>query len=135
MKKFLVAFFLLFTFLMLSKAVYSQKLVFCEGVDSKGKPQSPSSTFSIPKGGGYFYFLVNLNGYELGCTYVNYDIYEVNSDNTETYSTTINQYEMQTSWTWFWKKVTFYTAGDYRVYVYDCNGSILTSAYLTITYK
>lgn len=134
MKKLLFVFFFLFAIVLVTKNVYSQKLYFCEGVSDNGKPQNPSSTFNIPSGGGYFYFLVDL-GYAVNCTYANYDIYRVNGDYSETFFTTYEQDGMKANWTWFWKKVTFYDSGYYRVYVYDCDGSLITSEYLTIRFN
>lgn len=116
------------------QSVNAQTLYFCEGVDNSGYPITESSTFRIPRSGGYFYFLVRLP-YEVGCTSVSYDIYNVYSDYSENYNTTIYQSDMSTSWTWFWKKVTFYEPGDYNVYVRDCYGSTLASAYLTVKFK
>jgi hypothetical protein len=134
MKKFFFVLILLFSISLLTKPGFSQSLTFCEGVDAQGNAEGASSTFNIPSGGGYFYFLVNL-GYEVGCSYVNYDIYKLSSNNAETYNTTISQDDMTTTWTWFWKKVTFYESGRYHIYVYDCDGTLLTSSYVTIKFK
>lgn len=112
----------------------SQTLYFCEGVSDKGNPQGESSTFNIPRNGGYFYFLVKLP-YTVECNEVYYDIYDVYSDYSENYNTTITQDGLSKNWTWFWKKVTFYTPGYYHVYVKDCYGATLASSYLTINYK
>jgi len=112
----------------------SQTLYFCESVDASGIPSGESSTFNIPKGGGYFYFLVKLP-YTVECTDVYYDIYDVYSDYSENFNTTISQDGIGKSWDWFWKKVTFYNSGYYHVYVRDCNGTTLASSYLTINFK
>jgi len=112
----------------------SQELYFCEGVTDNGQPTNQSATFNIPSGGGYFYFLVKLP-YAVGCTYVDYNIYTVDSRGNENYNTTINQSDMGTDWTWFWKKVTFYDAGYYRVEVLDCSGYSLVSRYVTVKIK
>ncbi|MDD5361914.1 MAG: hypothetical protein PHN88_07255 [Ignavibacteria bacterium] len=129
--------FFLFAFLgILSvfNSLNAQTLYFCEGVDKSGYPITESSTFNIPSGGGYFYFLVRLP-YEVGCTSVSYDIYNVSRDYSEDFSTSIIQDGMGTDWVWFYKKVTFYDAGYYHVYVRDCYGATLASAYVTVKYK
>ena len=132
-KKILLAVFLFLAVFSIGEA-YSQTLYFCEGVDSRGYPITESQTFYIPSGGGYFYFLVRLP-YAVDCYSVSYDIYEVYSDYTEEYNTTIYHDDLTPSWTWFWKKVTFYRSGYYHVYVRDCNGYNLTSSYVQIYFK
>jgi hypothetical protein len=115
-------------------SVSAQNLYFCEGVTESGQPITQSTTFNIPSGGGYFYFLVKMP-YAIGCTYVDYNIYTVDSRGNETYNTSINQSDIGTDWTWFWKKVTFNYAGYYRVEVLDCSGYPLVSNYVTVNYK
>ena len=121
-------------FLFIFQTLNSQTLYFCTGVDKDGYPQGESQTFNIPSGGGYFYFLVRLP-YEVQCSSVYYDLYDVYSDYSEAYNTTINQSDLGLDWVWFWKKVTFYKTGYYHVYVRDCYGSTLTSSYLQVNYK
>ena len=126
-----IAFMALFV---MGKSASAQTLYFCEGVSDDGKPITPSSTFNIPSGGGYFYFLTKLP-YEVGCSAVDYVLYKEDSRGRMVYNTTITQDGMQTNWTWFWKKVTFYESGYYRVDVVDCYNSTLTSSYLTIKFQ
>jgi hypothetical protein len=133
-KTLLVVLFAFLALFLMGKAASAQTLYFCEGVSDNGKPITPSSTFNIPSGGGYFYFLVKLP-YEIGCYSVNYEIYKENSRGQMVYNTTILQDDMQSSWTWFWKKVTFYETGYYRVDVVDCYSNVLTSSYVTIKWQ
>lgn len=135
MKKNLLVLFFLFTALFAFQNFASaQKLTFCEGVSDKGSPIGKSSTFNIPSGGGYFYFLVNLK-YEVNCAYVDYVIYKENRNGDMVYNTTISQDDVKANWTWFWKKVTFYDAGYYRVDVVDCASETIASSYLTINFQ
>lgn len=133
MKKFAIL-FVFAVVLLISGPLSAQSLYFCEGVDNNGNPITPSSVFNIPRDGGYFYFLVRLP-YEVGCSSVSYEIYEVDYYGNETYNTIIYQDDMKTNWTWFWKKVTFYTPGKYHIYVRDCFDYVMTSDYVTIQYK
>lgn len=133
-KKILFVVFLLATIFFISGNSYSQTLYFCEGVNNKGYPINESNTFYIPSDGGYLYFLVRLP-YEIGCEKVYYEIYDVDYDYSETYNTTIIQDDMSPDWVWFWKKVTFYKPGYYHIYVKDCYGYYITSAYLDIYYQ
>jgi len=133
MKKLFVLLSLVALFFITESAM-TQTLYFWEGVTDAGYPKGESSTFNIPRNGGYFYFLVRLP-YTVECSEVYYDIYEVYSDYTESFNTTITQDGISYDWVWFWKKVTFYTPGYYHVYVRDCYGTTLASSYLTIKFK
>jgi len=127
----LIAIFLMTGF---GKNVNAQSLTFCEGVDDNGSPTNPSEVFNIPSDGGYFFFLVTLP-YAINCTSISYKLYKVDDSGDETYSTTISQDDMNSTWTWFYKKVTFYETGVYKVYVRDCNNELLTSAMLQIKFQ
>lgn len=104
-------------FLLASFAVQAQsaKLSFCESVSSTGLAEGVYSSFSIPEAGGYLYFHVAMDG-DVGTTDIGYEIYRINDDGTETYSTTIYQ-TTELDWEMFWSQVTFYTPGKYRVTV------------------
>ncbi len=104
----------------------AQSLYFCESVDKDGYAINESNTFVIGNNGGYFDFLVRMP-YDLRSYYINYDIYEVESDGTEKFSETIRQ-DSQPDWQFFWKEITFYDSGTYKVYVYDDNDYLITSS-------
>jgi len=106
----------------------AQSLYFCEGVDDSGYPITESSVFNISSKGGYLYTLVRLP-YSIECRSVRIEIYRNgNYDNTIYIDT-------EKSWTWFWKKITFYKAGTYTMYVYDCFDYKLTSGSVKIQIK
>lgn len=112
-------------FIGLSGISYSQSIYFCEGVDDDGEPINESSVFTIPESGGYLYVLIQMP-YEVGCKRVDLEVYRNgNYDNTISIDT-------QRNWTWFWKKVTFYKAGEFVIDVYDCNDEFLTSGSVEI---
>jgi len=111
---------------------YSQQLQFCEDVTDKGYAVTPSSVFNIGESGGYLKFLVSLP-YRVGTYSVSYEIYKVDDDGYESYESTIYQ-DVEPSWTWFWKEVTFYRAGRFNVYVYDSDKNFLTSSTIRIQY-
>jgi hypothetical protein len=133
-KTLLIFSFVLLSVLALNTKSFSQTLEFCEGVSDNGTAITPASTFYIPHGGGYFYFLVHLP-YELQCKEVYYDIYKIDDYGNATFNTTINQTDMGKDWVWFWKKVTFYDPGYYRIDVVDCYDLVIASDYLTVRYK
>jgi hypothetical protein len=135
LKKIIITSFLFITLVLITKASFSQTLYFCEGVDRDGYPINQSTTFYIPSGGGYFYFLMRLP-YEVQCYSIKYELYRVDTyDYTESYSTTIYHDDLSLNWVWFWKKVTFYKPGYYHVYAVDCNGYTLTSSYVTVDWN
>ena len=133
MKKLFLAAFIMLAVFALSNMSKAQTLYFCEGVDDDGYPITESNVFNISLDGSYLYFLVRMP-YEIDCSSVRYEIYEVDYDGFETYSSTIYQ-DVEYDWIWFWKKVTFYDPGFYNVYVYDCRDYVLTSNTIRIKYR
>ncbi len=120
----LFAFVLSISFGMLNQS-YSQEIYFCEGVDADGNPIKASSNFTIPAKGGYLYVLVDL-GYEIDCSLVDFEIYRNGKyDNTISIDTKSN-------WSWFWKQITFYEAGEFTFDVYDCNDELIVSGTVEI---
>jgi len=109
-------------------AVNAQDIYFCEDVDKDGNPVRESSSFTIPDDGGFLYVLVRLP-YSVDCSTVSFEIYR-NGD----YDNTITM-DTNSDWTWFWKKITFYKRGEYKIYVYDCYDEMLTSGTLSIDYN
>jgi hypothetical protein len=134
--------YLLLFLLSLVVSNFSQTLTFCEGVTEKGVPIKEATTFNIPKQGGYFYFLVKLP-YTINCEEVYFEIYSLEDydpknpgmeGDGEFYETTISL-NTKTDWAWFYKQVTFYNTGYFRIYVKDCSDSILASNVVRINLK
>lgn len=122
---------IIFSFLFLiATASSAQTLYFCESVDKGGNPVNSSNSFLIGNNGGYFNLLVKLP-YELRSYYVNYDVYKVSSDGKEEFNTTMRQ-DAQPSWEFFWKEMTFYEEGTYKVYVYDDDDYLITSSIVKV---
>lgn len=129
--------FLLVLFFVFSAyaAVSAQSLYFCEGVDDDGYAVNDASTFTVGDNGGYLYLLVRMGrGREIDCKEVILDIYKVNSRGKETFDNTI-YVDVEPDWNWFWKQVTFYDRGTYKVYVYDEDWKFLTSSQVKINYR
>jgi hypothetical protein len=112
--------------------VTAQSLQFCENVNSDGSAVSASTLFNIDQKGGTLKMLTTIP-YRLGSTQVIYDIYRVDPTGEEKYDNTIYQ-DADAEWTWFWKEVTFYSAGRFNVYVYDSDRNFLTSGQVRIQY-
>jgi hypothetical protein len=113
----------------------AQSLYFCEEVDDDGFAVNESSVFNIPDDGGYLYFLVRMGrGNEVDCNEVLFDIYKVDSDGEEKFDNTIYQ-DVEPDWNWFYKQITFYDRGTYKVYVYDEDWQFLTSSTVKIKYN
>lgn len=105
--------------------LHSQSIYFCEGVDKNGDPINSSSSFTIGSNGGYLYVLIQLPN-EVDCSEVYLEIYK-----DDDYNNTIS-IETKKSWTWFWKKVTFYEEGEYIIDVYDCDDDFIVSGKVEI---
>ena len=134
MKKILLLLLILFSMMSIPEKSRAQTLYFCEGVSETGFPIGQSNTFNISKSGGYFYFLLRLNT-TFNCTSVKYEIYKKDEYAKESYNTYIMQEDIQPSWKFCWKKVTFYEAGKFVVYAYDSNAKLLASATVNIKFK
>jgi len=118
----------IFSLFFITESASSQTMYFCEGVDKSGYPITESSVFNISSSGGYLYVLVRLP-YEIACRSVKLEIYRNgNFDNTIYIDTEKN-------WEWFWKQITFYKTGNYKIYAYDCFDYLLTSGSVKINYK
>ncbi len=124
--------FIILSVLISANYSFSQSLQFCEDVNDEGEPKNSSSVFNIDSKGGYLKLLTNLP-YRVGTSSVSYQIYKIDDDGVENYDNTIVQ-EVDPSWTWFWKEITFYKAGRYKVEVYDGDRNYLTSAQVRIQY-
>ncbi|MEO8447016.1 MAG: hypothetical protein ABI528_05940 [bacterium] len=116
----------------LSANSYSQSVQFCEDVTSDGVPIKASSVFNISTKGGFLKCLTSLP-YRIGTKSVSYDIYNIDYDGNEKYSNTIYQ-DVDASWTWFFKEITFYDEGRYNIYVYDADRNFLASSQIRIQY-
>ncbi len=121
----LLVFVLSISFGMLNQS-YSQVIYFCESVDADGNPIKASSNFTIPAKGGYLYVLVDLEGYQVDCSSVDFEIYRNGK-----YDNTISM-DTKSNLTWFWKQITFYKAGEFTIDVYDCNDDLIVSGTVEI---
>jgi hypothetical protein len=101
-------------------------MYFCEGVDDDGYPINESTSFTIPEDGGYLYVLIRLPN-KVNCNTVNLMVY----DDDEQYLNTITV-DTKKSWTWFWKKVAFYTAGEFIIDAWDCDSKWLATGTVEI---
>ena len=123
---------LLFIVLFLSTHLaYSQKLIFCESIDSStSTPKRASTNFAIRHDGGYLVMFVNMPK-GINSTFVTYDIFRLNEDKKERFESTIKQ-TVQPEYTWFSKQITFRADGQYVVYVYDDKDLLLCAGRVTI---
>jgi hypothetical protein len=106
---------------------YSQSIYFCEGVDDDGEPINESSEFSIPEDGGYLYVLVQLPD-NIGCRSVSFEVYR-----NDKYDNTIDM-DTEKSWSWFWKKITFYDDGEFTIDVVDCYDDVIVTGVVEIEF-
>ncbi len=133
MNKIISSAILFIVLIAITASLNSQTLYFCEDVDGSGYPIGESSTFNISRDGGWLKMLVRLP-YDVNCRSVRFEVYRKDSYGYETYDNTIRQ-DVERDWRWFWQKITFYSAGSYNVYCYDCSDYLLTSGSIRINYK
>jgi hypothetical protein len=119
MKKIILHALFLFLFPL---TIFSQRVVFCEKVNSFGKPENESSIFNIGSNGGYFKVLVTLKN-KVESKKVVFDIYKIDGKK-KSLDNTIKM-EVNPALTWFYKEITFYKEGEYQVYVYDEKDKLL----------
>ncbi len=96
--------------------LFSQEVLFCEAVDKSGNVKNASKEFTIGNDGGFIKILLKLNK-AVESNNVVYDVYKV-YNGKEFYDNTIRM-DIKPDLTWFFKEITFFKAGDYRVYIYD----------------
>ncbi len=101
--------------------LYSQQVIFCESVE-KGVPIKASKEFTIGSDGGFVNILVKLKK-EIGSENVVFDVYRL-TDNKEVFDNTIRM-NVQPALTWFYKEITFFKDGEYRVYIFDDRDKLL----------
>ena len=126
-KIFTVAVFVVALFAV-GQSVNAQSIYFCEGVSSDGYPITESSTFNIGSDGGYVYVLVRLP-YEIACKTVRMEVYKNDAFDNTIYVDT------ERNWVWFYKKVTFYSAGYFNFDIYDCYDARITSGGVRINWR
>lgn len=102
--------------LLLPFQLSSQEMFFCEAVDKSGNAKNAGKEFTIGSGGGFIKILLKLNK-EVGSNNVIYDVYKVDNGK-EFYNNTIRM-DINPALTWFYKEITFFKGGEYRVYIYD----------------
>ena len=122
----------LFLFIILGSFTEAQTVYFCESVDDDGYAIGSSSTFTIGREGGYLYVLTRL-GYVCDTYEIIMDIFKVDRRGNEDFYDTY-YIDSSPDWYWFWKKVTFYDRGTYRVYIYDEYSQRLASGEVEIEY-
>ena len=119
--------------LLASTLSFAQRVYFCEGVDDDGYPKNDATEFTIGSSGGYLYVLTKLDR-RCDTKEVIIDIFKVGYDGKENFVNTV-YLDTERSWTWFWKKVTFYNSGKYNVYVYDEDEKYLASGTVRISLR
>ena len=113
-----------FTLLLLILPIhlFSQQVIFCEKVDRTGNPQNASKEFTIGNDGGFIKILVRLNK-KVESHVAVFDVYRM-KDGKETFDNSLSM-EVYPVLTWFYKEITFYKEGNFRVYVYNERDKLL----------
>jgi hypothetical protein len=113
-----------------SSGINAQKLSFSEKINSNGDPLNAATTFAVGKNGGvvYIHFVLpaNFNGAQ-----VNFDVYRLEAGGKEVFQSTMKQ-PVTAGKSTVSKQMTFYDAGQYRIYVFNEKDQQLGSGTLTI---
>jgi|GEM_PF-6395640 len=116
-----------------NSTAFCQQMIFCESVDTSGKPSGTSTAFSISAQGSYLNVLVKLSA-PLPLSKVLYDVYRLDSLGKEKFESS-SVLPVETGWTWFNKGFTFYQSGTYVIYVYDESEKLLVTGKLRLVGK
>jgi len=106
----------LFSFLLTGFSASAQRLYFCESVSEKGDPIGLNQFFYIPQEGITVAALIKLP-YSVEAKQIEMRFFKLDSMNNETFVSTV-PYDVETTWTWFWKGVDFKEPARYKVYAY-----------------
>ncbi len=109
-------------------------IIFCEEVKN-GSPVNASTSFTIPKAGGYLSVQV-ANGKAMKTTQLVVDVYKKpkgGSDYTEFVET--KRYDIEATWTGPYFEYTFYNKGDYKFAVYNADEVWINTGYVTINQR
>jgi hypothetical protein len=106
----------LFSFLFSSISASAQRVYFCKSVSEEGDPVGLNQFFYIPQEGITISVLVKLP-YQIEATQLELRFFKLDSLNNETYLSTV-PFDVEKTWTWFWKGVNFNEPARYKVYAY-----------------
>jgi hypothetical protein len=108
--------------------VLAQSITFCEKLDAAGNPVNSSTTFTIGiNGGPVIFYFVPAQG--LSSPTINFDVYSIEKGK-EVFRSTLKQATSGNKPVS--KQMTFYEAGQYRIYVYDEKDKMLAKGELTV---
>ncbi|MGE0636863.1 MAG: hypothetical protein AB7P01_10520 [Bacteroidia bacterium] len=106
----------LFSLLFISFSATAQRIYFSKSVSEDGDPVGLNQFFYIPQEGITVSMLVKLP-YSVEATQIEFRFFKIDSLNNETYLSTV-PFDVEKTWTWFWKGIDFREPGRYKVYAY-----------------
>lgn len=106
----------LFSILLNSFSASAQRIYFSKSVSDDGDPVGLNEFFYIPEDGITVAVLIKLP-YSVEATQIEMRFFKLDSMNNETYLSTV-PYDVEKTWTWFWKGVDFKEPARYKVYAY-----------------
>lgn len=110
----------------------SQDVIFCEKVDHIGNGINQSNHFDISKKGGFFNVLYKQKT-SINCEEVTFDIYHLDNKE-ETFMSTVKM-KVDPKANWFYKEITFFKSGIYRVYLFSEKDKMLGVGKVEIVIK
>lgn len=116
-----------FLFFCLSSTYHAtaQRVYFCKSVSADGDPVGLNQFFYIPENGINISLLIKLPQ-PIDATSIELRFFKLDSLNNETYVSSV-PFDVEKTWTWFWKGVDFHEAARYKVYVFADKERLLCS--------
>jgi hypothetical protein len=115
----------LFSFLLTAFSASAQRIYFSKSVSAEGDPVGLNEFFYIPQEGITVSVLIKLP-YSVEATQMELRFFRLDSMNNETYLSNLT-FDVEPTWTWFWKGVDFHDPARYKVYAYADKERLLCS--------
>lgn len=109
-------------FLFAISNIHAQTIIFCESVDSYGKPINSADTFDVSQQGGMLTVLLK-PGHQLNTTVILYQIYSFEGTTSELNN--IERSEVEENWLFCWIHLNFIEEGKYRIKAFSADNVLL----------
>ncbi|MCG3166577.1 MAG: hypothetical protein POELPBGB_02357 [Bacteroidia bacterium] len=123
----------LFSLLFCSVSASAQRVYFSKSVSDEGDPVGLNQFFYVTQEGITIAVLVKLP-YQIEATQIDLRFFKLDSLNNELYLSTV-PFDVETTWTWFWKGVNFNEPARYKVYAYADKERFLCSEIMDLYTK
>ena len=123
----------LFSLLFTTVSASAQRVYFSKSVTDEGDPVGLNQFFYLPQEGSTIAVLIKLP-YQVEATQMELRFFKLDSLNNETYLSAV-PFDVEKTWTWFWKGVRFNEPARYKVYAYADKERFLCSEIVDLYLK